>query len=211
MRDTIKPNRAPHATKEDLNLFLEHLVNQSAADFVPELVSGEDFVSLDDLNASQTLNAQLKTSDWLKSISEDDDGILSDAQEKSATDAFNALVTNSPDAKNKVLALEVPEEIRSIVGMVTAYQWKFVEQAQELRSMAVTKIVKDTDHPDARIRLKALEMLGKVTEVALFTERLQVKNEDISDEELEKRIKEKLGRYMGKADVVDVTVSEIDD
>lgn len=211
MHDTINSNRAPHATKEDLNLFLEHLVNQSAADFVPELVSGEDFVSLDDLNASQTLNAQLKTSDWLKSISEDDDGILSDAQEKNATDAFNALVTNSPDAKNKVLALEVPEEIRSIVGMVTAYQWKFVEQAQELRSMAVTKIVKDTDHPDARIRLKALEMLGKVTEVALFTERVQVKTEDISDEELEKRIKEKLGRYMGKADVVDVTASEVDD
>jgi hypothetical protein len=211
MHDTIKSNRAPHATKEDLNLFLEHLVNQNAADFVPELVSGEDFVSLDDLNASQTLNAQLKTSDWLKSLSEDDDGILSDAQEKSATDAFNALVTDSPDAKNKVLALEVPEEIRSIVGMVTAYQWKFVEQAQELRSMAVTKIVKDTDHPDARIRLKALEMLGKVTEVALFTERVQVKTEDISDEELEKRIKEKLGRYMGKADVVDVTASEVDD
>ena len=211
MRDTIKFNRAPHATKEDLNLFLEHLVNQSAADFVPELASGEGFVSLDNLNAAQTLNAQIKTSDWLKGLSEDDDGILDEAQEKNATDAFNALVTNSPDAKNKVLALEVPEEIRSIVGMVTAYQWKFVEQAQELRSMAVTKIVKDTDHPDARIRLKALEMLGKVTEVALFTERVSVKNEDISDEELEKRIKEKLGRYMGKADVVDVTVSEIDD
>lgn len=211
MRDTIKFNRAPHATKEDLNLFLEHLVNQSAADFVPELASGKDFVSLDNLNASQTLNAQLKTSDWLKSLSENDDGILDEAQEKNATDAFNALVTNSPDAKNKVLALEVPEEIKSIVGMVTAYQWKFVEQAQELRSMAVTKIVKDTDHPDARIRLKALEMLGKVTEVALFTERVQVKSEDISDEELEKRIKEKLGRYMGKADVVDVTVSEVND
>lgn len=211
MRDTIKFNRAPHATKEDLNLFLEHLVNQSAADFVPELASGENFVSLDNLNAAQTLNAQIKTSDWLKGLSEDDDGILDEAQEKNATDAFNALVTNSPDAKNKVLALEVPEEIRSIVGMVTAYQWKFVEQAQELRSMAVTKIVKDTDHPDARIRLKALEMLGKVTEVALFTERVQVKTEDISDEELEKRIKEKLGRYMGKADVVDVTASEVDD
>jgi len=36
-------------------------------------------------------------------------------------------------------------------------------------------------------------------------------NRTESDEELEKRIKEKLGRYMGKADVVDVTVSEIDD
>jgi hypothetical protein len=88
--------------------------------------------------------------------------------------------------------------------MVTAYQWKFIEQAEELRSMAVSHIVKEIQHPDARIRLKALEMLGKVTEVALFTDRVTVKNEEISDEELDARIKEKLGRYMGAVDIVDV-------
>jgi hypothetical protein len=93
--------------------------------------------------------------------------------------------------------------------MVTAYQWKFVEQAEELRSMSVAKIVKETDHPDARIRLKALELLGKVTEVALFTDRISVKNEDVTDEELDARIKEKLGRYMGAVDVVDVEEIEI--
>ena len=76
--------------------------------------------------------------------------------------------------------------------------------AENLRSLAVTKIVKDTDHPDARIRLKALELLGKVTEVALFTDRVEVKRQEMSDDELEKRIKEKLGRYMGAVDVVDV-------
>jgi hypothetical protein len=76
--------------------------------------------------------------------------------------------------------------------------------------MAVAKIVKETDHPDARIRLKALDMLGKVTEVALFTERVEVKKTDLSDEELEKRIKEKLGRYMGKADIVDVDAIDLD-
>jgi hypothetical protein len=93
--------------------------------------------------------------------------------------------------------------------MVTAYQWKFVEQAEELRSMSVAKIVKETDHPDARIRLKALELLGKVTEVALFTDRISVKNEDVTDEELDARIKEKLGRYMGAVDVVDVEEIEV--
>ena len=49
-----------------------------------------------------------------------------------------------------------------------------------------------------------LEMLGKVTEVALFTERVSVKTEELSDEELDSRIKEKLGKYMGVVDVVDV-------
>lgn len=53
-------------------------------------------------------------------------------------------------------------------------------------------------------------MLGKVTEVALFTERVEVKKTDMSDEELEKRIREKLGKYMGKADVVDVDAIDLD-
>ena len=158
---------------------------------------------IEKLNASQTLNAQKKTSDWLNSLAKDDDDILDAAQEDKVARTFTALATQDPEAKNRLLEMEVPEEIRSIVSMVTAYQWKFVEQAEELRNMAVTKIVKETDHPDAKVRLKALEMLGKVTEVALFTDRISVKNEDVTDEELEKRIKEKLGRYMGAVDVVD--------
>ena len=184
-------------------MFLEHLVNQNAADYVPELCSGEDFVSVEKLSASQTLNAQKKTSDWLQSLAKDDDDILDAAQEDKVAQTFTALITQDPEAKNRLLEMEIPEEIRSIVSMVTTYQWKFVEQAEELRNMAVTKIVKETDHPDAKVRLKALEMLGKVTEVALFTDRISVKNEDVTDEELEKRIKEKLGRYMGAVDVVD--------
>jgi hypothetical protein len=76
--------------------------------------------------------------------------------------------------------------------MMTAYEWQFVEEAQRLRSMAVAKIVEETDHPDARIRLKALELLGKVTEVGLFTERIEVKKTELSDMELDAKIKEKL-------------------
>jgi hypothetical protein len=76
--------------------------------------------------------------------------------------------------------------------MMTAYEWQFVEEAQRLRSMAVAKIVEETDHPDARIRLKALELLGKVTEVGLFTERIEVKKTELSDTELDAKIKEKL-------------------
>jgi hypothetical protein len=185
-------------------LFLEHLVNAAAADYTPETFSGETFDPLENLTPAQTLNAQHKTSKWLESFQDDDEATLTEAQEEKTTDAFNALVRSDPNTKNKLLQLDLPEEIKAAVGMVTAYQWKFVEQAENLRSMAVSKIVKEIEHPDARIRLKALEMLGKVTEVALFTDRIAVKSEDVTDEELDARIKEKLGRYMGAVDVVDV-------
>lgn len=186
-------------------MFLEHLVNAAAADFVPDILpDNTPFTELNTTTPAQTLNAQHKTSKWLESFQDDDEATLTEAQEEKTTDAFNALVRSDPQAKNRLLQLDLPEEIKAAVGMVTAYQWKFVEQAESLRSMSVAKIVKETDHPDARIRLKALEMLGKVTEVALFTDRVQIKNEDVTDEELDARIKEKLGRYMGAVDVVDV-------
>jgi DNA-binding TFAR19-related protein (PDSD5 family) len=185
-------------------LFLEHLVSASAADYTPELNQASDFDPLENLTPAQTLNSQKKTSDWLAQFNDDDEDTLTEAQEEKTVSAFNALIRSDPNAKNRLLQLDLPEEIKAAVGMVTAYQWKFVEQAEELRSMAVSHIVKEIQHPDARIRLKALEMLGKVTEVALFTDRVAIKSEDVTDEELDARIKEKLGRYMGAVDVVDV-------
>ena len=191
-------------------MFLEHLVSASAADFVPEPLAGDPaFTPLESLTPAQTLSAQSKTSEWLKAFEDDDEEILSEAQQEKVVDTFNALIKADPRSKERLLQLDLPEEIKAAVGMVTAYQWKFVEQAEELRSMSVAKIVKETDHPDARIRLKALELLGKVTEVALFTDRIAIKNEDVTDEELDQRIKEKLGKYMGVADVVDAKVVDV--
>ena len=186
-------------------MFLEHLVSASAADFVPDILpDNTPFIELNDTTPAQTLSAQHKTSKWLEAFADEDEVTLTEAQQDKTVNAFNALTTRDPNARNKLLQLDLPEEIKAAVGMVTAYQWKFVEQAEELRSMAVSHIVKEIQHPDARIRLKALEMLGKVTEVALFTDRIAVKSEDVTDEELDARIKEKLGKYMGAVDVVDV-------
>ena len=191
-------------------MFLEHLVTAHAADYTPEITTGADpFTPAETLTPAQTLSAQIKTSEWLSQFADEDEEILSEAQQEKVVDAFNALTTQDPRAKQKLMQLDLPEEIKSAVGMVTAYQWKFVEQAEELRSMAVANIVKEVHHPDARIRLKALELLGKVTEVALFTDRVAIKNEEVSDEELDARIKEKLGKYMGAVDVVDVEEIEV--
>ena len=88
-------------------------------------------------------------------------------------------------------------------------QWHFVEQAKELRSMAVAKIVVETEHPDARIRLRALELLGKVTEVALFTDRVEVKRTQLTDEELNEQVLQRMARvekYMGQVEIAERAV-----
>jgi hypothetical protein len=78
-------------------MFLQHLVSAAEADFIPEMLSGDaSFTPLDPLTPAETLSAQHKTSQWLKSLTEDDDEILTEAQEEKTTEAFNALVTADP-------------------------------------------------------------------------------------------------------------------
>jgi hypothetical protein len=55
-------------------------------------------------------------------------------------------------------------------------------------------------------------LLGKVTEVGLFTEKIEVKKTDMTEEEIDQRLKEKLAKFMdvSDADVTDlVEITEV--
>lgn len=162
---------------------------------------------LDKASPQETLNAQVNTTAWLEKLGvDDDDKALKEANAKAAQKVFTALSTNTPvaETKHQLTQIKTPEAVRHLVAMLSAYDWEFVEQAKNLRGMAVAKILEETNHPDARVRLKALDMLGRITEVALFTERVEVKKADMSDTEIDKKIKEKLNKFMGVVDVEDV-------
>ncbi len=167
----------------------EQLVTLNPADFVDE----------EDATAQALLNAKINTAQLLQELGvPSDEDVQIQAEKSAAQEAFVALTANySPDAKKlAIAALDAPPAVRHLVAMLTAYDWQFVEQAQELRGYTVAQILEETKSQDKRHRLRALELLGKVTEVALFTERMEIKKSDITDEELERKIKEKLGRVL---------------
>ena len=74
----------------------------------------------------------------------------------------------------------------------------------------MAKILEEVENPSANIRLKALALLGKVTEVGLFTETVEVKKAEMSNDELDQRIKDKLNKFMEVVDVLS-TKDEITD
>lgn len=183
---------------------LDHLQSLSEVEFLPdvELSGAAGFVPAEKANANAQFDAKVRTADLLSSLGVvDDDDITAPIAQKEASAAFTALVGTDEEARLEAVgALSLPESVRGAVSMLTQYQWDFVQQAQQLRSMAVSKIVAETEHPDARIRLKALQMLGNVTEVALFTERHEIKKTDMTTDEIEKAIRAKLAKFAAVAD-----------
>lgn len=182
---------------------LEHLIN-----FKPEVGGhSQDFVPLEKAEPSAVVDAKVNTVDWLKSLGAiDTEKQATELDTQHARKAFANLVSATPEEITHTSLAEVktPQAVRHLVTMLTAYDWEFVERAKELRGYTVAKILEECENPSANIRLKALALLGKVTEVGLFTDKIEVKKTEMSDAEIDSKIKEKLNRFMGVVDVTDV-------
>ena len=191
---------------------LEHLIS---ADLDPVVCDHPpaDFAPLDKASPDTLIDAQLETSQWLENLGLTDAQVKDQAATTTARAAFAAITTGTTPAniQNALTTMKTPAAVQRLVGMLTAYDWEFVQQAKELRGYTVAKLLEETENPNANIRLKALGLLGKVTEVGLFTEKIEVKAAPASDAELDARIKEKLGKFMGVVDVIDMSKQEVED
>jgi len=182
---------------------LEHLIN-----FEPEVEDDSSgFVPLEKTQPAVAVDAKIQTADWLKGLGAVSEDVLTELDVKASRDTFSSLVTaQAPEHTHAALSkVQTPAAVQHLVGMLTAYDWEFVERAKELRGYTVAKILEDTTHPTASVRLKALALLGKVTEVGLFTEKIEIKKTELSDSELDARIKEKLGKMAKIVEITDVT------
>ena len=167
------------------------------------------FLSLEELNASQVLDAQAATAHEMLLQMGSPEHVLEKNRAQQVRDVFGKITTldtNDAQKKEAILSLRVPHAVRHLAGMLSAYDWEYVEQAKQIRGYVVAKLLEETKHPDAKIRLRSLDMLGKVTEVGSFTERIEIKKVDMSDAEIDAKIKEKLNRFMGVVDVVEAEV-----
>lgn len=94
---------------------------------------------------------------------------------------------------------ELPAVLVHLKNMLSSYDRQLVADATQIRTYVTNKLLEETADPDPKIRLRAYELLGKVTEVALFTERSESTVQHKTTPELESLIRDKLNK------IIDVT------
>lgn len=101
-------------------------------------------------------------------------------------------------------------------ALVTEYDHQVLESNIQARQYIVNRLLDISDprnETKPMEQLKALELLGKVSEIGLFTERVEVNINHKSTEELEEDLVKTLTRYMNPAKIVEErkdTVLQID-
>lgn len=85
-----------------------------------------------------------------------------------------------------------------------SYANKVAADAAEIRSAITAKLMEIANCGDPRYELKALELLGKHSDIGIFTERSEITITHKTSSDLEEAIKERVKRLLN-ATVVDVT------
>ena len=119
--------------------------------------------------------------------------ILAEAYAKDP-EATSKQVTDNRFAKLTPASLVLAGSILDEFGQLV------VRNSVQLRYMVTNKLILESDNPDARVRLRALEMLGKISDVGLFTEKKEVTINHSSTEELRASLKNKLSRLISPDD-----------
>ena len=92
--------------------------------------------------------------------------------------------------------LSRPGVLTHIGALLNEYDRTVVKSAAQLRTYITNRLILETDCPDPRVRLKALEMLGKVSDVGLFTDKTEITMRHRPTEELEQLLRERLTRVI---------------
>lgn len=113
-----------------------------------------------------------------------------DAESRGA--ALHAFTTGQISATD----LTNPTVIFQTKTILDEYSAAVVESALQLRNLVTNKLVLLSDNKDPRVQLKALEMLGKISDVGLFTEKTEITMRHRPTEELEQMLRERLTKVI---------------
>lgn len=127
--------------------------------------------------------------------------------QEGATTILTALAQGQePSAITQNAAFDTPNGAIMVRNILAEYDVEAVREAKQLRHYVTNRLVIESDNMDARIRMKALELLGKISDVGLFSERTEVTINTKSTIELEDTLKDKLRKLRGTANAVDATI-----
>ena len=142
---------------------------------------------------------------------------VSESEKGRALEAAQRMLTNAAVAPQ--LATYSNPTLAYLAGLVAQHDTLVVKELAELKVFVVNKLIAETEHPDAKIRLSALRNLGEIDGVDAFKRRSEVTMKQQSVEEVERELLETLERLEKRTinaqtrviDVTDVIDSEKSD
>jgi hypothetical protein len=98
-----------------------------------------------------------------------------------------------------------PASMIMVGNILNEFGHLVVENSVRIRNLVTNKLLLESENDDPRIRLRALELLGKISDVGLFTEKQEITVTHKSTDELRESLRSKLSKIV-EGDVIEDAV-----
>ena len=115
----------------------------------------------------------------------------------------------SKKATPKKVAVLTPASLILTDSILQEFGRSVVESSVQIRHLVTNKLLLETDNPDPRVRIRALELLGKISDVGLFAEKSEVTITHQSTDDIKEKLRSKLAKLVNPQDEVEDAI-EID-
>lgn len=138
--------------------------------------------------ASETVHKLSKRGMRIEPLTDDD---------KKTVSAVMAAYANDPEATSRIsnnsrIGTMTPAALRALDATLKEFGENVVGSSTQLRHFVTNKLIAETDNPDPRIRVRALELLGKISDVGLFAEKTEVTVTHQTSKDLKEALRAKL-------------------
>ena len=115
---------------------------------------------------------------------------------------------NAVATAKKPSNLKTPSTAFAAAAFLRTYGQQLAMDAAEARAAITNKLMEIANCGDARYELKALELLGKHSDIGIFTERSEITVNYKDPDDLEKAIKERVKRLLNATVVNEVPLAQ---
>lgn len=149
------------------------------------------------LSLHEKVAAMFRTTEFMETF-----GLVAEPTEEDKVRARAALhesVTAASDPSKLPATTAVantPGSVKHLKEILSEYDHVVVKSAVQIRTFVTNRLIEESTNPDAKIRMRALELLGKIGDVGLFVERTEVTVKHKTTIELQSSIKERITKLL---------------
>jgi hypothetical protein len=119
--------------------------------------------------------------------------------------------TTSKKATTQRMSALPTASLRLTHDILKEFHYKVAQDASQIRNLVTNKLILESENPDPKVRMKALELLGKISDVGLFSEKTEVTVTHQSSDDLKQQLRAKLEKLVNPAPIDAMPILETKD
>ena len=110
----------------------------------------------------------------------------------------------SKKASHKNISTLTPASLLLPNSILQEFGQSVVDSALQVRHLVTNKLLLESENADPRIRMRSLELLGKISDVGLFSEKSEVTITHQSTDDLREKLRSKLEKLVNPVEEVEI-------